>query len=114
MKLIDEMQSQHPLVRQAMYWLAVTTTLGIIGLFWFTSLEKQLYFASHPDEKERQQFVQERQARSPQPLAAIGKFFGSMTASIGSFIGFDSSKGFDRAGSSDHNHDAVHLLPLSK
>lgn len=110
MSLIEEIHNQPPFVRRIMYWLAVTTTFGIIGFFAITSIERNMFFAIHPDEAERQAFVAHQQARTPQPLALMSKAMGTLTASIGSVLGFDDSKGFDR---NDRN-DKVYLLPLSE
>jgi hypothetical protein len=93
-----------------MYWLSVVTTLGFIGFFWLTSIERDMFFAIHTDPQEREEFVTRQQEHMPQPLAMISKGFGSLTASIGSVLGFDRSKGFDRAS----QQDTVYLLPLSK
>jgi hypothetical protein len=111
---LEEIRSQHPIVRRIMYWLAVGTTLGTVGFFWFTSIERNMFFAIHSDQQEREQFLARQEERVPQPLAFIGRGFGSLTASIGALLGFDSSKGFDKTGETDHNRDAVHLLPLSR
>lgn len=93
-----------------MYWLAVTTTFGIIGFFAFTSIERDMFFAMHTDPQERQEFLARRQAHMPQPVAMMGKALGTLTASIGSILGFDRSRGFDRP----VQDDKVYPLPLSQ
>ena len=114
MTFLEEIRSQHPLVRRLMYWLAVGTTLGVIGFFWFTSIERDMFFAIHFDQGEREQFLARQQERVPQPLAFIGRGLGSLTASIGVLLGFDSRAGFDKDGGASHHGDAVYLLPLSR
>lgn len=110
MSLLHEIRNQPPALRRAMYWLAVIATLGGIGFWWLSSVERDMFFAIHSDSTDREAFVAQQDAQVPQPLAMIGKAFGTMTASIGSFLGFDSSRGFDKSS----QHDTVHLLPLSK
>ena len=110
MALLQEIRNQHHLVRRALYWLSVVTTLGLIGFFWFTSVERDMFFAIHTDPQERQEFLARQDERMPQPLALVSRAFGSLTASIGSLIGFDRQKGFDRPA----QQDTVYLLPLSK
>ena len=114
MSLIEEIHNQPPLVRQVMYWMALVMVLGVIGFFWVTTAQKNLYFAIHPDPAERAQFVAQQDAHIPQPLATISKVFGSLTASMGGLLGFDNSQGFDKQSGTDHTQDAVHLLPVSQ
>jgi hypothetical protein len=110
MSLFHDIHSQPLIVRKAMYLMAVVATVGGIGFFWLTSVQRDMFFAIHPDAQERQQFVAQQDERMPQPLATIGKAFGSLTASIGSLMGFDSSRGFDRPA----QQDKVYLLPTSQ
>lgn len=121
MSILQEIRNQHPIVRQVMYWLSIIGTLGIIGFFWLTSAQRNLFFALNTDQSARDQFVAEQNAQVPQPLALISKGLGSLTASIGSLLGFDQSKGLDKTDATGHTQDAaqpdsgqVHLLPLSQ
>lgn len=114
MTLLDDIRKQNRLVRQTMYALSVATVLSVIGFFWFTSVERQLYMAVNPNPKDQQEFLTRQDQRSPQFLATLGRGLGSLTASIGSLLGFDRSRGFDKGGTAGHTQDAVYLLPLSK
>lgn len=110
MSIIHEIHNQSPFVRRIMYWLAVTMTLGLIGFFWISSVEHDMFFALHTDPQERQDFLAQQESRVPQPLALMSKAFGSLTARIGGVFGFDSSKGFD----SPAQDDRVYPLPISQ
>jgi hypothetical protein len=108
--LIREIHQQKPAVRYALFVLSTFVVVSAIGLAWFTGFERDAYFALHADPADREAFVTRQDERLPQPLAAIGRGFGSLAASIGSFIGLDREAGFER----EPRHDPVHLLPLSR
>jgi len=72
-----------------------------------------MFFALHTDPQERQDFLARKAEHTPHLFAALGRGLSSLTASIGSLLGMDSSRGFDRTQTADHNQDAVHPLPLS-
>ncbi len=114
MSFIHEIHKQKPAVRYAMFGLAVFAVLAAIGFFWLSSVQRDLYAAMNPDKADQQAFEDQQSAALPNPLASIGRGLGSMVASIGSLMGFDSSRGFDRSGSTSHNQDAVYPLPTSK
>jgi hypothetical protein len=110
MALIHDIRGQSKGVRLLLWALSVFVTLSAFGFVWFTSLEKSMYFAMHSDPKEQAEFLARQEDRTPKPLAAIGRGFGKLAASIGSVLGFDSNAGFDRPA----QEDKVYMLPLSK
>ena len=109
-KFIREIHEQKPAVRYTLFVLSTFVVVSAIGVTWFTGFERDAYFALHDDPKDRAEFIARQDERLPNPLAAIGKGLGSLTASIGSVIGFEREKGFD----SRPQYDTVHLLPLSR
>ena len=114
MSLIDEIHSQRPIVRHTLSFLSSSiVVLGAVFLV-ASSVQKDVFFAMHPDPQEQQTFLAKRQEGRPQPLAAISRAAGSLMASIGSLIGWDGSAGFDRGGEAENTQGGVHLLPLSK
>jgi len=110
LKIIDEIHRQKPIVRYTLFVLSTFIVLSAAGLAWFTDFERQAYFALNEDPTARAAFVAQQDARMPQPLAAIGRGFGSLAASIGSLIGFNEDAGLE----SQPAYDTVHLLPLSR
>jgi hypothetical protein len=88
-------------------------TVAIIGVFWVFSFQRQVFMAMHSDPAEQQAYIAQQDQYVPKPLAAISKGLSSLTASIGSLIGLDGSKGFDSSKGKDNNQVA-HPLPLSQ
>ena len=109
MSLLHEIHNQPRHIRTTLWLLSSFLVLGTIAYFWLSGLERELYFALHTNTDERAQFVAQQDTRVPHPLAAIGRAFTGLTASIGSLIGVDAQKGFDTRPQSD----SVHPLPLS-
>ena len=113
MTFIQEIHNQKPAVRYALFGFSVVLVISFVGFFWFTSMQRDIFMATHSDPAEQQAFLASQQSYLPQPLALISRVAQSLTASIGSLIGWDSSKGFDKADTTDHNQ-AAYPLPLSK
>lgn len=109
MSLITEIHNQKPAVRYALFVFSVVLAVSVIGFFWFGNIQERMFMALHSDPAEQAAFLAARDAQGLHPLAAISRGLGSLTASIGSLLGFDRSKGFDRPA----GQDTVHLLPLS-
>jgi hypothetical protein len=109
-KLIREIHQQKPAVRYTLFVLSTFVVLSAAGVAWFSGFERDAYFALNADPEAREEFVVRQEERLPNPLAALGKGLGSLTASIGSLIGFDREEGFD----TQPQYDTVHLLPLSR
>jgi hypothetical protein len=114
MSLIHEIRKQSLATRRTLMVLSVFLVVSAVGFYWFAGLQRDVFFSLNDDPAARDAFVAQQDDRSPQPLALIGKALGKLTASIGSLIGFDSSKGFDRNAGAAHTADDVHLLPLSQ
>ena len=110
MSLLHEIHNQPRHVRTTLWLLSSFLVLAVIGYFWLSGLERELFFALHDSATERAQFVASQDARVPHPLAAIGNALGDLSASIGSLFGIDSTKGFDTR----PQDDTVHPLPLSR
>ena len=109
-KLIRELHQQKPIVRYTLFVLSMFVVLSSAGVAWFSDFERDAYFALNDDPQDREEFIARQDERLPNPLAAVGKGLGSLTASIGSLIGFDREEGFD----TQPQYDTVHLLPLSR
>lgn len=114
MSLINEIHSQRPAIRYALFGLAVFTALAVVGYLGITSLQRDMFMALHSDPQEREEYLAQQDARRPKPLAALSRIAGSLTASIGSLFGFDRNAGFDRSGQQGDTQGGVHLLPLSE
>jgi hypothetical protein len=114
MSIVDEIHSQRPAVRHTMFVLAVALALSAVVFVTMSSVQKDIFFATHSDPDEQQAFLARREEGRPQPLAAISRAAGSMMASIGSLIGWDTGAGFDRSQRQDSMQGGVHLLPLSQ
>jgi len=108
--LISEIHQQSHAVRLTLWGLSVFAVLSVIGYFWFVAFERDMFLALHQEQAVREEFLAQQDARAPKTLAAIGQAFSGLTASIGSLIGIDPEKGFDRPAP----EDTVHLLPLSR
>ncbi len=113
MSLIQDIQNQRPAVRYALFGFSVVITVAVIAVFWVFSFQEQVFMAMHPDPAEQQAYLAKQDQYAPKPLAAISKAFGSLTASIGSLIGLDGSKGFD-SGRNEEDNQVAHPLPLSR
>lgn len=113
MSFIQEIHNQKLVVRYALFGFSSVLVISFIGLLWFTSMQRDIFMATHNDPTERQAFLDSQESRMPKPLAAIGRATHIFTANIGSLIGWDSSKGFDKTDAVDHDQVA-YPLPLSE
>lgn len=107
--LFHEIRNQKPHVRFALFLLSCFLVISAIGMVWLSSVRKELVTAVNDDPAVQEEF----QDRLPNPVAAIGKFMGTLAASVGSLVGINGNAGFDR---SDRNEDVsggAHLLPIS-
>jgi len=114
MSLIEEIHNQRPAVRHAFFLFSMAIAISTVGYFGFSSIQKSIFFATHSDVEEQQEYIASRAAGRPQPLAAISRAASSMLASIGSLIGWNIDAGFDRGGQQADTQGGVHLLPLSQ
>lgn len=110
MSLIQEIHKQHHGVRYALFGFSAVITLSLVGFVWFRSIQEDMFMAVHDDPAEREEFLAKRDQDTPNPFAAIGKGLSSLTANIGSLLGFDTSEGFD----TQEQDDKVYMLPLSE
>lgn len=113
MSLIEEIHNQRPLVRHTFFYLAAGMVISAVVVITVSSMRKDIFFAMHPDTEERQAYLQQRDENLPKPVAALARLAGSLTANIGSLIGWNRDAGFDRGGQQDTMQGGVHLLPLS-
>lgn len=114
MSLIQEIHNQKPAVRYALFGLAVVTVLAVVGFFGVTAIQREMFMALHTDPQERSDFLAQQDARSPKPLAALVRVASSLTASIGSLLGFNRNAGFDKSVREGDTSGDVHPLPLSQ
>jgi hypothetical protein len=109
MTLIHEIRRQPHHVRMTLWALSTFTVSAVAGYLWFTSTQRELFFALHDDEASRTEFVEMQKERAPQPLAFVSRYASRTVAAIGGLMGFDGGQGFDR----QPNEDKVYPLPLS-
>ncbi len=114
MSLIDEIHNQKPAVRSTLFVLALIIVAAVVGFLGFTSLQRDSFMAFHSDPQERAEFLAQQEARGPNPLAAIARAAGALTARIGSLFGFNTDAGFDKDSQQDTMQGEPHLLPLSQ
>lgn len=113
MSLIHEIHSQKPAVRSALFILSAVVVLSVVGFFGISSFQRVAFMALHSDPQQQADFIAQQDAQQPQVFVGIARAAHSLTASIGSLVGWDSNAGFDRSGREADTHDGVHLLPLS-
>lgn len=111
MSILKEIHEQPEGIRLVLFGLSCVTILSFVGYMWYTSFERAAYIALNPEEG-AERYARVAQQR-PDPISTVRKGVNSATANIGSFIGFDRSKGFDVGSRSDDDQDRVYLLPLS-
>jgi hypothetical protein len=114
MSLINEIHNQKPVIRSVMFMLSLSIVVAIVGFVGFTALQRDSFMAFHTDPAEQEAFLEQQNSQSPNPLAAIARVASSLTARIGSLLGFDSNAGFDRNTPQDTMQGDPHLLPLSQ
>lgn len=114
MSLIAEVHNQRPAVRHTLFFLATVIAISGVGYMSISSLQKDVYFALNSNSADREAFLAARDSGRPNVLATISHAAGTLTASIGSLIGWNRDAGFDRGGQQDSMQNDVHLLPLSQ
>jgi hypothetical protein len=114
MSLIHEIHSQKPAVRYTLFALSAVVVLSVVGFFGITSFQRVAFMALHSDPQEQADFLAQQDAQQPQIFDAIARAASSLTASIGSLVGWDTNAGFDRSGRAADTTGSVHLLPLSQ
>jgi hypothetical protein len=112
MSILKEIREQPEWARLALFGLSCVTVLSVAGYAWFTSFERNAYIALNPEDG-AERYAQIAKSR-PDPVSTVRKGVDRAAANIGSFIGFDSSKGFDIGPRNEDNQDRVYLLPLSE
>lgn len=113
MSLIEELHNQRPVVRHTLFVLSVIVALAVVGFFGVASLQRAMYAALHTPQ-EQEAFAAQQKMQLPDPLAFIARATSSLTASIGSLLGFNQNAGFDREEQPGNTQGGVHLLPLSQ
>ncbi len=114
MSILHEIHNQPPTIRYAMFFLSTALAVSAVVFVTVSSLQKDIYFATHPNPVEQEEYLARRDAQRPQPIAALSRVTGSLLGSIGSLIGWDSDAGFDRDEQQSNTQDKVYLLPLSQ
>lgn len=113
MSLINEIHNQKPVVRHTFFVLSVIVALGVLGFFGVTALHREMYAALHTPQ-EQAALAAQQNAQVPDPLAFIAHAASSLTASIGSLLGFDQNAGVDRQEQPSNTQGDAHMLPLSQ
>lgn len=114
MSLIHEIHQQRPAVRYTLFALSMIIVISVVGYFGISSIQRNAFLAIHADEQERADFLAQQEARAPKPFVALARIAGSLTAQIGSLLGWEPDAGFDRTENQDNNRGGVYLLPLSQ
>lgn len=82
-KLLREIRSQPPHIRELFMWLCVVITFSIIGWAWFRQTQKQFLALLHPEQTEERALAeQEKSKQRPSPFATIFSSFGDLRANI--------------------------------
>jgi hypothetical protein len=98
MNIIQELQSQQPAVRYALFGLAFIAVVSLVGAVWFSSVQSEIATALG-----RPVPVEESG-----PLTRIRTATSALSARAGLFFGFEPEA------SSVKQDTEVHLLPLSQ
>src|SRR3989339_1394094 len=113
MSILDEIREQPEHIRKIMFGFCVITTISIVGVIWYRSLEKNLFALLNPDEMANQP----KYAQTSSGLFGdIGSTFKDLGGTIFNFIGVDNE---DRNSDTQNNQNPVvenekgYLLPLS-
>jgi hypothetical protein len=113
MSFIHELRAQKPIIRHAVFVLALIVACAVVGYIGMVTIHRELYAAFHTP-AEQQALAQRQDELVPNPIAVIARAAGTLTASLGSIFGFNSDAGFDRGGESGNNQGGAHLLPVSQ
>ena len=113
MSILDEIREQPEHIRKIMFGFCVITTISIVGVIWYRSLEKNLFALLNPDEMANQP----KYAQTSSGLFGdIGSTFKDLGGTIFNFIGIKSEPN-NIENSSDTSapaeSDKTYLLPLS-
>lgn len=99
MNLIQELQSQRPMVRYAFFALMLIAVVALVGAPWFSSMKREVAVA----------FGAPAPTQEVGVFAGIRKATGALTARVGSLFGLQSES--DIVIRQDNE---VHMLPLSQ
>jgi hypothetical protein len=110
---ISEIRAQRAPVRFAFFVTSSLVVVVSIVYLWLGSFTREAYFALVDDPDQRAAFLARQEERRPQLMAVLGGGLRSLTASIGSLMGFDRSDGLEQDGL-DSNGEPVYQLPLSE
>jgi|GEM_PF-3976476 len=114
MSILHEIHNQRPAVRRTLFVLSVVVSVSAVAFITISSIQKDIYFAMHPDPTEQQAFLAQRDAGRPQPVAVFARVAGGLLAGIGSLIGWNSDAGFDSTQQPSNTQGGVYLLPIAQ
>ena len=112
MSILDEIREQPEHIRKIMFGFCVITTISIVGVIWYRSLEKNLFALLNPDEMANQpKYAQTNSGL----LGDIGNTFKDLGGTISNFIGIksDSSDTGSDGANIPIESGKTYLLPLS-
>ena len=113
MSILDEIREQPEHVRKIMFGFCVITTVSIVGVIWYRSLEKNLFALLNPDEMANQP----KYAQTNSGLFGdIGSTFEDLGGTIFNFIGIKSEPNDMGVGNNSNvpaESGKAYLLPLS-
>ncbi len=98
MNLIQELQSQRPMVRYVFFGLALVAVVALVGAPWFSSMKREVAVA----------LGAEAPAQDTGVFAGIRKATGVLTARVGSLFGLEADADIVV------QDNEVHMLPLSQ
>ncbi len=114
MSILDEIREQPEHIRKIMFGFCVITTVSIVGVIWYRSLERNLFALLNPDEIANQP----KYAQTNSGLFGdIGSTFSDLGGTISNFVGFgDKAKNAKigtEPGVATKESGKAYLLPLS-
>jgi len=82
MSLLNEIHKQPRGTREIMFVLSVIISVSLVGMIWFSSMEKDLYALINPEEVQQDVFFAEDDGAADSLFASIGQFGSSMKAAV--------------------------------
>ncbi len=110
MSFLHDIRSQSFRTRFVMFALSVTTTVSLVGVLWFDSLEHDMYVLLNSEEEYQTKFLAaKQQVEQPTLLAYVGSGFENLQAAIYGLLNIEG----DAEGAGEKDGGKVYLLPLS-
>lgn len=109
----EDLRNQSILIRSVMFGLCVVIAVSMVGVFWFRSLEEQLFISLNQDQERQEAFYAQREESEETIFANIGSIWTGLTATIGSVFDVFGSSNVE-INSSDNDPVNVYEFPISE